>query len=118
MDQHQGSAVLSRMYFLVSCTSMTNEWRMQPVYVCACVIAIAVAFISDKTRQRGIYLAGFTLLGITGFSILRWNRDVNVRYMGVFFVAIGAFPGGPGFLSWGLNSESTSTSRLDMVIVC
>ena len=50
-----------------------------PPYVCACIVAIAIAFVSDKTKMRGIYLACFTLLGITGFSILRWNQSNDNR---------------------------------------
>ncbi|KAF2176896.1 MFS general substrate transporter [Zopfia rhizophila CBS 207.26] len=82
-----------------------------PPYVCACVVAICIAFISDKTNRRGIYLAAFTLLAITGFSILRWATDANVRYMGVFFITLGAFPGGPGFLSWGMNNAAGPAVR-------
>lgn len=82
-----------------------------PPYVCACAVAIGVAFVSDKTNRRGIYLAGFTLLAITGFSILRWATDHNVRYAGVFLITLGAFPGGPGFLSWGMNNASGPAVR-------
>lgn len=77
-----------------------------PVYVSASVVAIAIGLLSDKTRQRGIWLAAFTFLGIAGFSILRWSTDANIRYMGVYFCAVGAFPGGPGFLSWGINNAA------------
>ncbi|PSN62411.1 MFS general substrate transporter [Corynespora cassiicola Philippines] len=82
-----------------------------PPYVCACVVAIGVAFLSDKTNRRGIWLAGFTLLAITGFAILRWATDANIRYMGVFFITLGAFPGGPGFLSWGMNNAAGPAVR-------
>lgn len=82
-----------------------------PPYVCACLVAIGIAFVSDKTNRRGIYLAAFTLLAITGFSILRWATNPNVRYMGVFFITLGAFPGGPGFLSWGMNNASGPAIR-------
>lgn len=82
-----------------------------PVYVSASAVAILIGFISDKTRMRGIYLAGFTFLGITGFSILRWNTNENIRYMAVYFCAVGAFPGGPGFLSWGLNNSAGPAVR-------
>jgi hypothetical protein len=70
-----------------------------------------VAFLSDKTNRRGIYLAGFTFLGITGFAILRWAADPNIRYMGVFFITLGAFPGGPGFLAWGMNNAAGPAVR-------
>jgi MFS family permease len=82
-----------------------------PVYVAASAIAILVAFISDKTRQRGIYLAAFTFLGITGFALLRWNTDANTRYGAVYLCALGAFPGGPGFLSWGINNSAGPAIR-------
>ena len=82
-----------------------------PVYVSASAVAILIAFISDKTRFRGIYLAAFTSLGITGFAILRWNTNENIRYMAVYFCAVGAFPGGPGALSWGLNNSAGPAVR-------
>jgi sugar phosphate permease len=82
-----------------------------PPYVLASAVAIAIAFISDKTKMRGAYLAGFTLLGITGFAVLRWAPGASLKYMGIYFCAIGAFPGGPGFLSWGLNNASGPAVR-------
>ncbi|KAF2106404.1 major facilitator superfamily domain-containing protein [Lophiotrema nucula] len=82
-----------------------------PPYACAVVVAILVAFVSDKTNRRGIYLAAFSLLGISGFCILRWASDPNVRYAGVFLITLGAFPGGPGFLSWGMNNAAGPAVR-------
>ena len=86
-------------------TATKAQLRSVPPYVCACFVAIAVALISDKTRMRGVYLAGFTSLGITGFALMRWNQNEHVRYAAVYLLVIGAFPGGPGFLSWALNSK-------------
>ncbi|KAI8939612.1 hypothetical protein NX059_003373 [Plenodomus lindquistii] len=82
-----------------------------PPYVCACVIAIAIAFVSDKTNRRGIYLAIFTLPAIAGFAILRWATDPDVRYGGIFLITIGAFPGGPGFLAWSANNAGGPSVR-------
>ncbi|KAL5120339.1 hypothetical protein ACEQ8H_001629 [Pleosporales sp. CAS-2024a] len=82
-----------------------------PPYVCACVIAIAVAFVSDKTNRRGIYLAVFTLPAIAGFAIMRWGTDPNLRYGGIFLITIGAFPGGPGFLAWAANNAAGPAVR-------
>ncbi|KAJ4339874.1 hypothetical protein N0V95_007653 [Ascochyta clinopodiicola] len=82
-----------------------------PPYVCACLIAIAIAFLSDKTNRRGIYLAIFTIPAIAGFAILRWVTDPNVRYGGIFLITIGAFPGGPGFLTWATNNAGNPSVR-------
>jgi sugar phosphate permease len=77
-----------------------------PPYVAACLVAIAVAYGSDKTHQRGIWLAAFSCLAVIGFAILRFVETPEIRYMAIFFVTVGAFPGGPGFLSWAMNSKS------------
>ena len=84
-----------------------------PPYVAACLVAILIVHISDKTRRRGIFLAGATILPIAGFSILRWSTNSSIRYMAVYFITVGAFPGGPGFLSWGINSEFADFLTLD-----
>ena len=99
------------MLFDLGWTATKAQLYSVPVYVSASAVAILVAFISDKTSQRGAYLAGFTLLGITGFSILRWNTNENIRYMAVYFCAVGAFPGGPACLSWGLNNSAGPAVR-------
>ncbi|KIW84705.1 hypothetical protein Z517_00093 [Fonsecaea pedrosoi CBS 271.37] len=82
-----------------------------PPYVAACLVAILIAYISDKTRRRGIYLAVATFLPIAGFSILRWSTNASIRYMAVYFITTGAFPGGPGFLSWGINNSAGPAVR-------
>ncbi|KAK3386698.1 major facilitator superfamily domain-containing protein [Podospora didyma] len=82
-----------------------------PPYVCACLVAVGVAYASDKTKVRGIWLAAFHTLAAVGFAILRWVDNPNIRYMAVFFVTIGAFPGGPGFLSWAMNNSAGPSVR-------
>ncbi|KAI1363599.1 major facilitator superfamily domain-containing protein [Xylaria arbuscula] len=90
---------------------LTAQYYSVPVYVAASLIAIAVGYISDKTRMRGIYLAGFTILGITGFGLLRWGSGSQLKYAAVYLCAVGAFPGGPGFLSWGINNAAGPSVR-------
>ncbi|KAK4097324.1 MFS general substrate transporter [Parathielavia hyrcaniae] len=82
-----------------------------PPYVAACLVAIAIAYGSDKTQQRGIWLAAFSCLAVVGFAILRWVETPNIRYMALYFVTVGAFPGGPGFLSWAMNNSAGPAVR-------
>ncbi|KAF2430599.1 MFS general substrate transporter [Tothia fuscella] len=82
-----------------------SQLHSVPPYITACAVSILIAWISDRTRRRGIYLAGFAMLAVVGFVILRNSNNLHAKYMAVFFVAIGAFPGGPGYLSWALNSK-------------
>ncbi|KAI1814692.1 MFS general substrate transporter [Poronia punctata] len=91
--------------------SLTAQYYSVPVYVAASLIAIGIAWVSDKTRMRGIYLAAFALLGITGFALLRWGSGNGLKYAAVYLCAVGAFPGGPGFLSWGINNAAGPAVR-------
>ncbi|EGP84014.1 uncharacterized protein MYCGRDRAFT_76558 [Zymoseptoria tritici IPO323] len=90
---------------------ISAQFYSVPVYVSASIVAIGVAFLSDKTRQRGIYLATFTIFPIVGFSLLRWQTSTSVRYASLYLCALGAFPGGPGFLSWGVNNSAGPAIR-------
>ncbi|KAF6806100.1 major facilitator superfamily transporter [Colletotrichum plurivorum] len=92
-------------------TATKAQLMSVPPYVLACLAAILVAYVSDKTRQRGVYLAIFSCVAVIGFAILRFETDANIRYMAVFFVTAGAFPGGPGFLSWAMNNSAGPSVR-------
>ncbi|OHE99924.1 major facilitator superfamily transporter [Colletotrichum orchidophilum] len=81
-----------------------------PPYVVAAVTAITIAWFSDRTRQRGIYLAAFSMIAVIGFAILRFETEANIRYLGVFFVTAGAFPGGPGFYSAGPSVRAVTSA--------
>jgi MFS family permease len=87
-------------------TSIQAQLHSVPPYVVACVLSITVAFVSDRTRRRGVYLAGFAVVAIIGFALLRSPsiKSLGVKYFAIFLVATGCFPGGPGFLSWAMNS--------------
>lgn len=92
-------------------TATKAQLHTVPPYVLACLVAIFIAFVSDRTRQRGLWLALFAPLGVIGFAVLRGDVSANIKYMAVFFVTIGAFPGGPAFLSWGLNNSAGPAIR-------
>ncbi|KAI0157655.1 major facilitator superfamily domain-containing protein [Xylariaceae sp. FL1272] len=91
--------------------ALEAQYYTVPVYAAASIIAIAIGFISDKTRMRGIWLAAFTVLGMTGFGLLRWGSGNALKYTAVYLCAVGAFPGGPGFLSWGMNNAAGPAVR-------
>ncbi|KAI1180779.1 major facilitator superfamily domain-containing protein [Nemania sp. FL0916] len=91
--------------------SLNAQFYSVPVYVAASLIAIAVGYFSDKTKTRSIFLITFSLLGITGFGILRWGTGDHLKYAAVYLAAVGVFPGGPGFLSWGINNADGPAVR-------
>ncbi|KAE9972353.1 hypothetical protein BLS_004063 [Venturia inaequalis] len=94
-------------------TAIQAQLHSVPPYVTACALSIAVAFVSDRTKRRGVYLAGFAMLSMIGFALLRSHsiKSVGVKYFAIFLVATGAFPGGPGFLSWAINNSAGPAVR-------
>ncbi|TID21558.1 High-affinity nicotinic acid transporter [Venturia nashicola] len=91
-------------------TAIQAQLHSVPPYITACALSIAVAFVSDRTKRRGVYLAGFAMLSVIGFALLRSHsvKSLGVKYFAIFLVATGAFPGGPGFLSWAMNINSVN----------
>jgi len=96
------SVFMPTILFDLGWTNTEAQLYSVPPYFVACLIAIAVAYASDRTKRRGIWLGAFSSLAVLGFAILRWDARANLRYMAVYFVTVGAFPGGPGFLTWGI----------------
>lgn len=61
-------------------TAIQAQLHSVPPYVTACALSIAVAFMSDRTRRRGIYLAGFATLSVIGLALLRSH---SIKSLGV-----------------------------------
>jgi hypothetical protein len=53
----------------------------------------------------------FGSIALTGYTILRVTNSNNTKYGAIFLVAVGAFPNGPGFLSWGINNAAGPAVR-------
>jgi len=53
----------------------------------------------------------FGSITLIGYTVLRTANSHNTRYGAIFLVAIGAFPNGPGFLSWGINNAAGPAVR-------
>ncbi|RPB14106.1 MFS general substrate transporter [Morchella conica CCBAS932] len=92
-------------------TSTRAQLLTVPPYAVACCFSIFIAWLSDKHRRRGIYLCFCSLLTIIGYAVLVTVDSPNIKYMAVFFAASGAFPLGPGFLSWSLNNAAGPSVR-------
>ena len=60
-----------------------------PVYVVACFCTICGSLASDRVGQRGLFLIGFELIAIAGFTMLISSGKPQVQYAGTFFAASG-----------------------------
>lgn len=64
-----------------------------PPYVAACFFTIAASWLADRVRQRGVFMLGFQVIGITGFAMLAGTDKPSIQYGGTVLAAIGmTFP--------------------------
>ncbi|KAI5810573.1 major facilitator superfamily domain-containing protein, partial [Pyronema omphalodes] len=82
-----------------------------PPYVVAAAWSIGISWVSDRYKKRGLFAMGHALMAAFGYALLRTMTKPTLKYMSVFFAAVGCYPLGPIFLSWGLNNAAGPTVR-------
>lgn len=92
-------------------TSTKAQLLTVPPYIVASIWCIVVCFLSDKVNKRGYFAIGNALCCGMGYAILVAAHSSNIKYMATFFCALGVYPLGPTFLSWGLISKPPSLPR-------
>ncbi len=67
--------------------------------------------LADRYRQRGIFMMGFCLIAMAGFTMLLTSHHPHVQYAGTFFAASGIYANVPGGVAWNGNNIGGSTKR-------
>ena len=72
----------------------TNQTQLMtmPVYVAAGVSAIAVGYLSDRFRARGLFLAGGFAVTAAGWLVLLVSKNKDLSYAGTFLIGMGSTP--------------------------
>jgi len=80
---------------------ITTQLLSVPIYACAFVVSMIVAFASDYFKHRFAFIVGGLVVSISGLVILFvvHNRP-NVEYGAIFLVASGLFCAMPIILCW------------------
>ncbi|KAH8085831.1 major facilitator superfamily domain-containing protein [Filobasidium floriforme] len=101
------TAILRDMGF----TSIKAQGMSAPPYIVAYIVAVAIAFLSDRKKTRGIFVAIFGLLGGAGYIIVAYAPSMPARYFGVFMVAVGVYTGQPMMYAWCANNAHSPSER-------
>ena len=80
---------ITDLFLLVGYSANNAQLMSVPPYVLACLFTIGASRLADRFRQRGIFLLGFQLVAILGFSLLVVSGNPTVQYAGTVFAAIG-----------------------------
>ncbi|ELR07981.1 hypothetical protein VC83_00036 [Pseudogymnoascus destructans] len=62
-----------------------------PVYALGAITYLLVAWISDRTQQRGLYTCVFAVVSMVGYGMLLSHASSGVSYAGCFLVAMGLY---------------------------
>lgn len=65
---------------------------------------MAVGFIADRTRERGICNIIVSIIGMAGFAMLLGCESAGGRYAGIFLGAMGIYPAIANTISWASNN--------------
>jgi MFS family permease len=83
-----------------------------PPYACAAVFMMLTSFLSDRTRCRGLFVAGVMMISCTGWIILLTVvNNPHARYFATFLVVMGSFAAVPLTLSWVSNNAGNESQR-------
>ncbi|KAF9012461.1 major facilitator superfamily domain-containing protein [Cyathus striatus] len=79
--------------------------------VSAAVSCYFFAWLSDKTRQRALWLAVQNIITMAGLLITAYAKVNGVRYFGLFLVNAGASGCVPGVLAYSANNITSHSKR-------
>lgn len=92
-------------------SSVSAQGLTAPPYFISGCICIASTYIADRTKQRGLVITVLSLVGGMGYILCATDREVSIRYLGVYFAAAGVFPAISNILPWVLNNQGNDTKR-------
>ncbi|PVH99150.1 MFS general substrate transporter [Periconia macrospinosa] len=82
-----------------------------PIYITASVLAVAVAYCSDRIGKRSPFILGCQGIMAVGFIMCISTSKPGVVYAGVFIAACALYPALPGNVTWLANNLAGSTKR-------
>ncbi|KAF2787424.1 MFS general substrate transporter [Melanomma pulvis-pyrius CBS 109.77] len=92
-------------------TSSTAQLLTVPIYITASVLAVAVAWVSDRYGKRFPFILVCLILMAIGFIMCISSSRPGIIYAGVFIAACALYPAFPGNITWLSNNLAGSTKR-------
>lgn len=96
-------------------TSSTAQLLTVPIYITAAVLAIVVAWFSDRSGQRSPYIFTCMCVITIGFIICitasAHGGVPGVVYAGIFIAVCGIYPAFPGNVTWLSNNLAGTYKR-------
>lgn len=82
-----------------------------PIYITAAVIAVIVAYTSDRVGKRSPFIITLLCIMVIGFTMCISSSNPRVVYGGVFLATCAIYPAFPGVITWLANNLAGSYKR-------
>jgi hypothetical protein len=86
-----------------------------PVYMLGLFWFLFVAYMSDRTKMRGVWIGGPLILLIVGLAILIGAEKTGVRFFGCFVTILGIYPTVGLSIMWLSDNVGRHFKRASMV---
>jgi len=88
-----------------------------PPYACSFVVNISTSFLSDRYRQRGIFLVLLNLLAAIGYAMFLGSEKSHVLYAALFFQVTGVYGSAPTVSTWNTNNVMPHYKRATAIAI-
>ncbi|VBB78581.1 Putative Permease of the major facilitator superfamily [Podospora comata] len=95
----------------LSTGGFTAQLMTVPIYITAAILAVIVAYFSDRVGRRSPFIIVPLLIMVVGFSMCIASGNPRVVYGGVFIAACAIYPAFPGVIAWLSNNLAGSLKR-------
>ncbi|RSM18517.1 hypothetical protein CDV31_002653 [Fusarium ambrosium] len=82
-----------------------------PIRITAGIASVSIGIFSDRLRRRGVFVVGGFTLSILGNILVMLLQKGNLRYMGLYFTAVGVMAVQPLIIGWCVNQVASSSKR-------
>ncbi|PPR05324.1 hypothetical protein CVT24_008043 [Panaeolus cyanescens] len=82
-----------------------------PPYGPTIITTIIIAYYADKHKHRSGFIAGCTLVCLTGLTLTAFAKQDAVRYFGCFLINAGNSGSGPCILAYSVNNVVSHSKR-------
>ncbi|KAL9096932.1 MAG: hypothetical protein Q9165_000896 [Trypethelium subeluteriae] len=96
-------------------SSISSQALSAPPYLAAFIVVLITAFLSDRTNNRGLFIALHALLAASGYALIaatgaaRWSP--LWRYCGIYPAAAGFFSAVTLIITWTINNQESDSKK-------
>ncbi|GAA6006936.1 uncharacterized protein JCM10292_000365 [Rhodotorula paludigena] len=94
-------------------TTVQIQLRSVPPFAAIWAFMVGLGLASTLLKRRGVLLLFAAPFAVVGYAVFVGTdmSDTSARYAMLFLNGIGAFPGGPMWIAWGVGCAATDTER-------